>query len=75
MTYKQYRNWCTERAMDCCWGFQEAKLCLEILGDIDSLPFWKRNKVWKKIEHKMLYAVIEPTNRKIQEIRGTCNEN
>lgn len=32
-----------------------------------------REKVWKMVKGRMLREVIEPTNRKIQEVRGADN--
>ena len=70
MTFKQFRKWCNERACDGCWGYHEAILCIDVGREILKLPSWKREKVWKQIELRMLNEVIEPTNRKIQELRG-----
>ena len=69
MTYRKFREWCNERAWDGCWGLQEARLCIDVMNTIQQLPFWKRNKVWKKIEYMMIVEVVTPTNLKLQEIR------
>jgi hypothetical protein len=34
------------------------------------IPWWKRKRVWKMIEHKVLYAVVNPINKKIQATFG-----
>ena len=70
MTWKQFQRWCNERACDGCWGYEEAMLCIDVLRMIRRLPFWKRKRVWRKVEDKMLAKVITPINKKIQEVRG-----
>ena len=74
MTYKQFRHWCNERACDGCWGYLEASLCIDVMRMINKLPFWKREKVWKMVKDRMLRDVIEPTNQKIQQMRGADND-
>ena len=71
MNYKQFRQWCNERACDGCWGYDTAVYCIRILDDLQKIPFWRRKKAWKKIETRVLYAVVEPINKKIQEMRRT----
>ena len=73
MTYKQFRQWCNERACDGCWGHDTAVCCIRILDDMQKIPFWRRKKTWKKIETRVLYAVVNPVNQKIQEMRRTDN--
>lgn len=70
MTFKQFRQWCNDRACDGCWGIKEAMYCIELIDNMNKIPFWKRNKVWKKIKPKVLYAVVNPINQKIQEAMG-----
>lgn len=73
MTYKQFKQWCNERASDGCWGFREAISCIEILRNLKKLPFWKRKKMWDVIGDEVVRVLVEPTNRKIQEIRGNAD--
>lgn len=68
MTFKQFKQWCNERACDGCWGYNEAVYCIELLDTMMKIPFWRRNKVWKLVETKVLYAVVNPINQKIQEV-------
>lgn len=70
MKYKEFKRWCNDRACDGCWGKQEALLCIEVMNMMAKVPFWKRNKVWKKIAHIMLVEVVTPTNQKRQEIEA-----
>ena len=53
MTFKQFNAWCSERACDGCWGMLEAMACLDINGKIRDVPFWKREKLWKKEEFSL----------------------
>ena len=70
MTFKQFKQWCNDRACDGRWGFDEAIFCAELLDNMNRIPWWQRKKTWEKIEAKVLYAVVNPTNQKIQEVLG-----
>jgi hypothetical protein len=70
MTFKQFEKWCEERACDGCWGYTEATLCIEVMNLINDYPFWKRKKVWNDFHDRVVNQIVEPTNRKIQELRG-----
>lgn len=70
MTLKQFKQWCNDRCCDGCWGFDEAKFCVELLDDMNRIPWWRRNKTWKKIENRVVFSVVSPTNKKIQEVMG-----
>ena len=74
MTFKQFVQWCNERACDGCWGMLEAMQCIEVVRDIRSYPFWKREEMWK--HHHMrnfVEKIVELTNQKIQEVYGDGN--
>lgn len=68
MTFKQFKRWCNDRACDGCWGYNDALYCIELVQNMMKIPWWKRKKVWKKIEPQVLYAVVTPINQKIQEL-------
>lgn len=70
MTFKQFQRWCNDRACDGCWGYKEALLCIEVLDDINQLPFWRRKKAWREIEDRIVEAIINPINQKIKEVRA-----
>lgn len=70
MTLKQFKAWCNDRACDGCWGFSEAKLCVELLDNMAQIPWWRRNRTWKKIANRVKFAIVDPTNKKIQEVMG-----
>lgn len=69
MTWKEFQKWCNERVCDGCWGYTEAKICIDVIMRIRKLPFWRRKKAWKKVEQLMLEKIINPTNQKIKEVR------
>jgi hypothetical protein len=68
MTFKQFREWCSDRACDGCWGFNDALYCIELIQNMMKIPWWKREKTWKKIETQVICAVVTPINKKRQEI-------
>ena len=68
MTFKQFKQWCNERASDGCWGFDDAKFCVELLDNMNQIPWWRRNKTWKKIANRVEFAVVNPINKKIQAV-------
>ena len=67
MTYKEFKDWCNDRACDGCWGVLTAMICVEIVHDMDFTPFWKRRKKWRELEQKIVAEIVEPTNEKICE--------
>ena len=73
MTFKQFKRWCNDRACDGRWGYEDAVYCIELIQDMMKIPWWKRNKAWKKINLLVLHAVVTPTNQKFQKER--CIDN
>ena len=72
MTFKQFRKWCNERACDGCWGMSTAIVCLRIAETVNRLPFWRRERFWRKINEdlKIVETFVEPVNKKIEEDEG-----
>lgn len=71
MKYKEFRAWCNQRAADGCWGMMTAMFCTHILKEVNEIPFWKREKVWKeKYEEEIMRDVVEPIEKKIKEVYG-----
>lgn len=74
MTFKQFTNWCNERACDGHWGMLEAIVCMDIGTKINKLPFWKREKAWKgQYENSVVNEIINPTEKKIAEFERENN--
>ena len=75
MTYKEFKEWCNDRAADGCWGMTTAMVCIDIIGKINRLPFWKRNRIWKEdYESDVVEGIVEPINKKIREVKENINE-
>lgn len=76
MKFKQFSQWCNERACDGCWGLFEAVLCSRICENVSKIPFFRREKEWKKIdkELKIVENIVKPTNKKIEEILGANHD-
>lgn len=68
MTFKEFVIWCNERACDGCWGMNEAMICIAIMSEIKNKPFWKRKKEWKKFEDEVVTKIVNPINKKIEEL-------
>lgn len=49
MKFKEFENWCSERACDGCWGMPEAIACINVINEIMKIQFWKRENSGKKI--------------------------
>ena len=75
MTFKEFVEWCNDRACDGCWGMIEAMTCIDIISNIRKLPFWKRKKAWMEKQQQVLDEIVNPTNRKIQEMNAIGVEN
>ena len=66
MTFKEFTVWCNERACDGCWGMLTAMTCLDLMATVNKIPFWKREKVWRKQHEKqVLDEIVEPINQTI----------
>lgn len=44
MKFKEFVNWCNERACDGCLGMLEAIACINLINEIMKIQFWKREK-------------------------------
>lgn len=68
MKYKEFRNWCNDRCFDGYWGYREALICLNVISEIDKLPFWKRKKAWKDKKEFLVNNIINPINKAIKKL-------
>lgn len=75
MKFKEFRNWCNQRACDGCWGMQIAIICLDVVDTVNKKPFWKREKFWEEnFEQDVLKGIVEPIEKKIRELEGRSDE-
>ena len=71
MKFKEFTNWCNERARDGCWGMPEAIACIKLINEIMKIQFWKREKIWKEnYEQQVLEEIINPIEKKLEEIQN-----
>ena len=70
MTYKEFRVWCNVRACDGYWGISAAQLAIDFLPIMDEVPWWKREKVWQKINAwiGIEEQIVKPIEAKIKEL-------
>lgn len=70
MKYKEFDDWCNQRASDGCWGMKEAIYCIEACSVFSSMSPWKREKAWKEYEHRdVLEEIVTETNKIIEKVR------
>lgn len=71
MKFKEFVNWCNERACDGCWGTLTAMACIDLIGKVKKVPFWKREKIWKEnYEQQALEEIINPIEKKLEEMKN-----
>lgn len=70
MKFKEFVNWCNERACDGRWGMLEAIACINVINEIMKIQFWKREKIWKEnYEQQVLEEIINPIEKKLEEMK------
>lgn len=47
--FKDFNTWTYNHALDGRWNFHTASFCMSICRTINSLPFWKKRKMWLSI--------------------------
>ena len=72
MKFKEFVDWCNQRACDGCWGIKTAVLCIEVIKEIRKAPFWKREKRWEEVNADGFIEknIVQPINQKIAEVYG-----
>ncbi len=71
MKFKEFINWCNERACDGCGGMLEAIACINLINEIMKIQFWKREKIWKEnYERQVLEEIINPIEKKLEEMEN-----
>nr|DAM57003.1 MAG TPA: hypothetical protein [Caudoviricetes sp.] len=67
MKFKEFVNWCSERACDGHWGMLEAMACINVINEIMKIQFWKREKFWKEnYEQQVLEEIINSIEKKLE---------
>lgn len=70
MKFKEFVSWCNERVCDGCWGMLTAMACVDIMGKVKEVPFWKREKFWKEnYEQQVLEEIVNPIEEKIEDVK------
>ena len=73
MKYKEFNDWCNQRACDGCWSADTAIYCIGVCETINSKPFWKREKVWREqYEEKIVRDIVKVINEKMKKAGYTC---
>ena len=76
MTFKEFDEWCNERACDGCWGMNEALICCRVCGIIHNqakglFKSKKREKLWNEYPDKeIVEEIVKQTNKKISDLLG-----
>lgn len=67
MKYKEFVAWCNQRACDGFWGPEAAMYCIAVMDAVNSVPFWKRKKVWNDFRDLVTNEIVNVINKKIEE--------
>lgn len=70
MKYKDFVRWCNRRACDGCWGYATCIVCIAIMNEMKSVPFYKRNKLWRELRADVEEKVVKPINELIEKSRS-----
>lgn len=72
MKFKEFKDWCNDRACDGRWGMVASISCIEIMGQVNSQPFWKRERKWQELntEYEIENSIVIPINNKIAELES-----
>ena len=75
MTFKEFSDWCNERACDGCWGMQTAIFCINVMNEVNKQVFWKKEKKWQELnaDDCIVKGIVEPINQKIAKMSEAGN--
>lgn len=66
MKYKEFVKWCNERALDGVWTAEHAKICANIIAQLNTVPFWKRERKWISVRVRLnILDIVSETNNKL----------
>lgn len=69
MKYKEFNDWCNQRACDGYWSMETAIYCIGVCEKINQEHFWKREKIWKnEYEETIVRDVVNIINQKIKDL-------
>ena len=68
ITYKEFKTWCDERVQDGQWGMTIAMTSIAILGKMQHVKFWKKNRVWSEEYESCAREIVEQTTRIAEEL-------
>lgn len=69
MKFKEFSEWCNQRAADGCWGYAEALACSRCLDEVYKKPWWKREKIWQNLPNRpLLEKYVDYVNSLITEL-------
>ena len=69
MTFKEFMEWCNDRACDGVWNLREFMEVVDIVADVMKKRPWRREKYWKKqYESCVMQQIVIPINKRIEEI-------
>lgn len=72
MTFKEFVNWCNDRACDGKWGMLEAIACVEIIRTVRRKLPWRRERFWReRYKGQVTLEIVRPINERIlRESKG-----
>ena len=69
MKYKEFVDWCNQRACDGCWSAGTAMYCIGVCETINSRVFWKRERIWKEnYEKQIVENIVKVIDEKIKNL-------
>lgn len=69
MKFKEFVDWCNDRACDGCWGISAVVICTNIVREVREQSFWKREKYWREqYEKEVLEKIVKPIDEKRKEM-------
>lgn len=72
MTFKEFMEWCNDRACDGTWNLREVTAVVDVVNDVTKKCRWRREKYWKKrYESRVMQQIVIPINKRIEENYGT----
>ena len=48
MKFKEFENWCSERACDGCWGMLEAMACIDLMGEVKKSSVLEKREILER---------------------------